>query len=63
MIGLEGNDEGNVSGGVVNEIGESVWNVEKNGGIRLLCPLHRSGGGVERNGGICPRQIDVGKNG
>ena len=60
----EGNDGGNVSGGVVNEIGESVWNVEKNGGIRPLYPLRRrSGGGVERNGGTCPRQIDVGKNG
>jgi len=64
MVWWEGNDEGNVSGGVVNEIGESVWNVEKNGGIHPLCPLrYRSGGGVERNGGICPRQIDVGKNG
>ena len=63
MVGWKGNYEGNVSDGVVSEICESVWNVEKNGVICPLYPLpHRNGGGVEENGGTCPRQIDVGKN-
>jgi hypothetical protein len=63
MVGWKGDLEGNVSDGVVNEIGKSVWNVEKNGVICPLCPLpHRNGGAVEKNGGTCPRQINVGKN-
>jgi len=54
-------DEGNVSGGVVNEIGESVWSVEKDG---VICPPpRRNGGGVWKNGGACPpHQIGGGRD-
>jgi hypothetical protein len=62
MVGRKGDLEGNVSDGVVNETGESVWNVEKNGVICHLCPLPHRNGGVGKNGGICPRQIDVGRS-
>ena len=62
MVGWKVIDEGNVNDGVVNEIGGSVWNVEKNGVMCPLCHPHRNGGGVEKNGGTCPRQIDVGKD-
>jgi len=61
MTGWKVKDEENESDDVVSGIGECVWNVEKNG---VICqPPHRNGGGVGKNGGVCPpRQIGVGKN-
>lgn len=74
-IGKKGNDGGNVNDGVGNGIGGGVWSVERNGVIWRLrrsgydversdvtfLPC-RNGYGVWRNGGVCPRQIDAGKN-
>ena len=62
MVGRNGKDVENVSDGVVNGIGVSVWSVEKNG---VICPPLRlqNGGGAGRSDGVCPRrQNDVGKN-
>ena len=61
MIGWK--DEGNASDGVVNGIDESVWSVERNGGI-CPPPPRRNEGDVGKNGEIYPlHQIGVGKSG
>lgn len=58
------NDEGSLSGGVVNEICESVWSAEKNG-VTYPSP-HLNWCGVGSNGGIGGifplRQTDAGKD-